>query len=117
MSFTQKYIQNLSEDFDEKLTTSPTPQSSNILSNKLSSVLSSSYADSEIRDALQVLDRYQIKNTPETRRAIRLDVQKEAIERHGDIIRDFSQVAEVCSLIHLGSGIRAEKGSATQRYW
>jgi hypothetical protein len=64
-------------------------------------VLSASYADSDIRDALSLLDKRRLENRPETRRQLRLDVQKEVIESNGDIIREFGHVAEVC-----GIGIR-----------
>ncbi|PGH00311.1 hypothetical protein AJ79_08242 [Helicocarpus griseus UAMH5409] len=67
---------------------------STALSNKLNSVLSASYADTDIRDALGLLDDRGIKNTPETRRQLRLDVQKEVIESNGKIVQDFGKVAE-----------------------
>lgn len=70
-------------------------QRSTALANKLTSVLSSSYADSDIRDALETLDARGVQNTPETRRQLRLDVQKEVIDCNGQIIQDFGQVAEV----------------------
>ena len=93
----QGFPNDFSEDFDDKLSVSSVPQRSNALSNKLTSVLSASYADSEIRDALRILDQKETKNTAETRRRLRLDVHKEVIERNGDIVRDFGQVAEVRS--------------------
>ena len=96
MAVTDSYIRDLPEELDDKLTTSSTSQKASILSTKISSVLSSTYADSDIRDALQILDAKQAKNTLETRRAVRLDVQKEVIERNGDIINNFGEVAEVC---------------------
>ena len=96
MAVTDSYISDLPEELDEKLTTSSTSQKANVLSSRISSVLSSSYADSDIRDALQILDSNKIQNTLETRRAVRLDVQKEVIERNGDIVKDFGEVAEVC---------------------
>jgi len=65
------------------------------LSNKLTSVLSTSYTDPEIRDALQTLDKRGLKNSAETRRRLRLNLQKEVIECNGDIIEDFGAVAEV----------------------
>jgi hypothetical protein len=68
---------------------------SNPLSTKVTSVLSASYADSDIRDALSLLDKRGLENKPETRRQLRLDVQKEVIESNGDIIREFGHVAEV----------------------
>lgn len=77
--------------------TSPTSTQprSNPLATKVTSVLSASYADSDIRDALNLLDIRGIQNNSETRRQIRLDVQKEVIESNGDIIREFGHVAEV----------------------
>ncbi|KAH0542111.1 hypothetical protein FGG08_003491 [Glutinoglossum americanum] len=84
----------------DRLATSPvsSPSTSmprpNALSNKLTSVLSASYADREIRDALQTLDERGIENTPETRRLLRLDVQKEVIQCNGEIINEFGQIAE-----------------------
>ena len=96
MAETQNYINDLSESIDENLSvSSTTPQKSNALSNKLSGVLSASYADSEIRDTLRSLDEKKIKNTAETRRKFRLDVQKEIIRRNGAVVQDFGHVAEV----------------------
>ncbi|KAL6721184.1 Golgi transport complex subunit 6 [Lecanora helva] len=94
MAVSQGLFNDLSENFDEKLTTISAPQRSNALANKLSSVLSASYADPEIRDVLRTFDERDIKNTAETRRSIRLDAQREVIERNGDIIKDFGHVAE-----------------------
>ncbi len=86
---------DVSDSFDDRLTTPSTPHRSSALSNKITSVLSASYADSEIRDALRTLDENKVRNTPDIRRGIRLEIQKEVIERNGAIIKDFSQVAEV----------------------
>ena len=96
MANVQGYMNDLSENFDDKFTAVSAPQKSNALSNKITTVLSASYADSEIRAALRTLDERSIRNSPETRRKLRLDVQKEVIERNGDIIKDFGHVAEVC---------------------
>jgi hypothetical protein len=68
---------------------------SNALSNKISSVLSASYADSEIRNALTLLDKRGTTNTTETRRNLRLDAQKELIDCNVAILDEFGQVAEV----------------------
>lgn len=76
---------------------SPPTQRSSALSNRLTSVLSASYADSDIRDALETLSIRGIHNTAETRRQLRLDVQKEVVESNADIVRDFGRVAEVSS--------------------
>lgn len=72
-------------------------RSSNALSSRITSVLSASYADLDIRDALETLDARGIQNTPETRRQLRLDIQKEVIQCNGEIVKDFGQVAEVIS--------------------
>lgn len=95
MAGTQTYSNDLSESLDEKLTASSTPQRSSALSNKLSGVLSASYADSEIREALRSLDEKSIRNTAETRRRLRLDIQKEVIQRNGAVVQEFGHVAEV----------------------
>ena len=97
----QSFANDLNENFDDKLNISATPQKSNALSNKISSVLSASYADAEIRDALRTLDEKSIKNSAETRRRLRLDVQKEVIERNGNVIMDFGRVAEVGFSIYM----------------
>jgi len=101
MAAPQNYMNDLAEDLGDKVTVSSTLQRPNALSNRISSVLSASYADLEIRDALRTLDERQIKNTAETRRRIRLDVQKEVMEHNGDIIKDFGLVAEVRSSVHV----------------
>jgi hypothetical protein len=88
----------LSEDFEAPPSpTSPQALRSNPLSAKVTSVLSASYADSDIRDALGLLDNRGLENTSETRRQLRLDVQKEVIESNGNIVREFGHVAEVGS--------------------
>lgn len=95
MAGIQTYVSDLSESLDDKLTVSSTSQRSNAFSNKLSGVLSASYADSEIRDALRTLDEKEIRNTAETRRRLRLDIQKEVIQRNGAVVHEFGHVAEV----------------------
>lgn len=65
------------------------------LSNKLNSVLATSYADSDIRGALETLDSRGIQNTAESRRQLRLEVQKEVIDCNGKIVTNFGKVAEV----------------------
>lgn len=73
----------------------PVAQRNNPLAAKVTSVLSASYTDSDIRDALALLDLRGLENNAETRRKLRLDVQKEVIESNGAIIREFGHVAEV----------------------
>jgi hypothetical protein len=67
----------------------------NPLSSKVTTVLSSSYADTEFREALALLDERGVSNTAETRRQLRLDLQKEVIDSNGEIIDEFAKVAEV----------------------
>lgn len=70
----------------------------NPISSKVTTVLSTSYADSEFRDALQLLDSRDLKNTPETRRQLRLGLQKEVIDSNGEIVSQFGRVADVSPL-------------------
>ena len=74
-----------------------------VLSNRLTSVLSASYTDSDIRDALGQLDERGIRNTAETRRTLRLDIQKEVIDSNGKVVQDFGKVAEVGFSLRLQS--------------
>ncbi|KAF1973343.1 oligomeric Golgi complex subunit 6 [Bimuria novae-zelandiae CBS 107.79] len=82
-----------------------TSRPSNALSTRITSVLSASYADLEIRDALETLDARGVRNTAETRRQLRLDVQKEVIQCNGEVVRDFGQVAE--QLKRIGTAINS----------
>lgn len=82
--------------------TSGTLRTLNPFSSKVSAVLSTSFADSDFRDALSLLDERELVNTPDTRRQLRLDLQKELIDSNGDIINQFGKVAEVsCDVILL----------------
>lgn len=66
-----------------------------VLSNKLTGVLSQSYADPEIRESLSILDARGVVNDASARRRLRLDAQKEVIECNGAIVQDFGVVVEV----------------------
>ncbi|KAG8529312.1 uncharacterized protein KY384_005948 [Bacidia gigantensis] len=79
---------------DEGLGLQPAASRTSAFSHRVSTILSGSYADSEIRDALRSLDDKKTQNTAETRRGLRLEVEKEIIQRNGNIIKDFGQVAE-----------------------
>ena len=69
------------------------------LSNRITTVLAASYADLEIRDALEIFDKRGLVNSAQTRRQLRRDVQRELIQRNGEVVQDFGKVAEVhCSL-------------------
>ena len=67
----------------------------NALSTKLASVLSSSYADSEIREALHLLDVQAVRNNDDVRRNLKFEAQKEVIDSNSRIVDDFGHVAEV----------------------
>ena len=89
-------VQDAASPVSPSVSGTPAPsRGASALSSRITSVLSSSYADLEIRDALETLDARGITNSAETRRQIRLDVQKEVVECNGEIIKDFGQVAEV----------------------
>ncbi len=60
----------------------------------MNSVLSASYADIEIKDALHLMDERGVKNTAATRRKLRGDVQRDVIECNGDVIKEFGGVSE-----------------------
>lgn len=58
-------------------------------------MLSASYVDGEIRDALETLDKRGFVNEAEKRRLLRLEVQGEVIEANAAVVKDFGKVAEV----------------------
>lgn len=65
------------------------------LSGKITTLLSTSFADSDLRDALAILDARGVTNNAETRRNLRQDAQKEVIDCNAEIVADFGKVAEV----------------------
>lgn len=83
----------------------PTPTSISSLrsftpfSSKVTTVLATSYADSEFRDALSLIDDRSVTNTSATRRQLRLNLQKEVIESNGDIITEFGKVSDVSMVL------------------
>ena|SRR5436190_18888925 len=93
-SFSADRIDGLAASSPFAFSGSTVPRST-ALSNKLTTILSSSYSDLDIRDALGILDDRKITNSAETRRQLRLDVQREIIECNGEIIREFGEVAVV----------------------
>lgn len=85
----------IGQDIDPLGTDGSSAKRSNALSNRLTNVLSSSYADTEIRDALRLFDaRYSDKEL-EHEIDLRYETQKEVIEANARIIDDFSKVAQV----------------------
>ncbi|KUI62232.1 Conserved oligomeric Golgi complex subunit 6 [Cytospora mali] len=75
-------------------TTASSFKGSNPFSSKVTAVLATSYADSEFRDALSLLDDRGISNSAATRRQVRLQLQKEVIDSNGDIIAEFGRVSD-----------------------
>jgi conserved oligomeric Golgi complex subunit 6 len=67
----------------------------NAISNKLATVLSSSYADAEIRDSLKLLELRSTPGHTISGQDLRLSVEKEVIDVNGKVIDDFGDVAEV----------------------
>ncbi|KAF4463724.1 oligomeric Golgi complex subunit 6 [Fusarium albosuccineum] len=74
--------------------TPATPKGLTPLASKVTSVLSTTHSDTEFRDALTLLDQRGIQNDAETRRRVRLDLQKEVIDSNGEVIAEFGRVAE-----------------------
>lgn len=68
---------------------------------KVTSILSSSYTDGEFRDTLTLLDARGVTNNPETRRRLRLDMQKQVIDSNGEIVNEFGRVAEVSIIAYV----------------
>jgi hypothetical protein len=85
---------------------------SNALQNRITAVLSASYADLEIRDALNVLDERGWQNNAESRRNLRLDVQAELIKCNGEIVQDFGLVAK--QLQRVGAAIASLDASCAE---
>jgi hypothetical protein len=92
--------------------TTPSAPRSNALQNRITAVLSASYADLEIRDALGVFDDRKFGNTAEARRNLRLDVQEELIQCNGEIVQDFGQVAQ--QLKRIGAAISSLNDSCAE---
>lgn len=91
---------SFTDTFEAPLQSPVTPSGAtrtNALSSKIGGVLTASYADLEIRDALALLDERGVENSAATRRQLRLEIQKDVIESNGEIIREFGHVAEVLS--------------------
>jgi conserved oligomeric Golgi complex subunit 6 len=83
--------------FKSLSTLSGASKGSTSLTSKVTTILSTSYSDAEFRDALALLDERGVKNDPETRRQIRLDLQKEVIDSNSSVVAEFGKIAEVGS--------------------
>ena len=102
---TSTYFEEVIESPHDGTATSSTPFGSasssakaSAISGKITTLLSSSFADADIRDALAILDARGVKNNAETRRNLRQDAQKEIIDCNAEIVADFGTVAEVWHL-------------------
>ena len=58
-------------------------------------MLSTSYSDTEFRDALLLLDARGISHDAKARRQFRSNLLKEVIDGNGGVIDEFGRVAEV----------------------
>lgn len=92
------------------------PGRNSALSTKLTSVLSRSYADPEIRNALSILDTRGVANNVNSRRNLRIDAQEAVIQCDGEIVQDFGVVAEVLDLRCRQSG-SADNYAAVEADW
>ena len=88
-------VGELANDYGDGTLSLSLPQKPNTLSHKLTSILSTSFVDADLRDALRTLDGKGVRNSPETRRHLRLDAQREVIDQNAEIIKDFGDVADV----------------------
>lgn len=72
----------------------PTPSDS-LTQQRLVAVLAAPFSDSDIRDALIILDKHFVENSAESRRQLRSSVQADVIASNAQIIRDFSLISKV----------------------
>lgn len=80
---------------------SNTSKRTNALSTKIASVLSTSYADSEIRDGLRLLDLREGKLDDDGPLDLKSEAQKQVTDTNTKVIDDFGQVAEVRGLKYI----------------
>ncbi|KAK1254497.1 hypothetical protein MKX08_008492 [Trichoderma sp. CBMAI-0020] len=66
---------------------------------KVASVLSTSYSDNDFRDAIFLADERLSRGSTKTRRLLRLDLLREAIDCNGEIIEEMGSVVERLKLI------------------
>ena len=88
-------VTELTDIYNGRSSATPPPQRSNALSNKVTGVLSTSFADADISEALRILDGRNVQNSPAARRNLRLNTQEDVIHYNGNIVKDFGYVAEV----------------------
>ncbi|EHK39870.1 hypothetical protein TRIATDRAFT_140226 [Trichoderma atroviride IMI 206040] len=66
---------------------------------KVASVLSTSYSDNDFRDAIFLADERLSRGSAKTRRLLRLELLREAIDCNGEIIEEMGSVVERLKLI------------------
>ena len=72
----------------------PLARPDNAFSQKIASILSTSYSDASIRQALQSLDHRVVKNTGETRRHLRSNTEADVIRANGVALKEFSPLID-----------------------
>jgi conserved oligomeric Golgi complex subunit 6 len=65
------------------------------LSTKLATVLSTPYADSELREALRLFELRDVASDDWSRQNLKALADKEVIDSNARVVDDFGQVAEV----------------------
>src|SRR4051794_21909521 len=93
------------------------PTKASAISSKITTLLSSSFADPDVRDALAILDARGVTNNAETRRNLRQDAQKEVIDCNVEIVADFGRVAEVWHVTTSSAPLLTKRRLATQKDW
>ncbi|KAM3519364.1 hypothetical protein MY4038_009800 [Beauveria bassiana] len=86
----------------------------NALATKVSAVLSASYSDAAFRGAVALIDHRGLKHDGRTRRRLRLDLQKEVIEKNGKILDDFGFVSDMKRMVAVAhSGMESPLAEAS----
>jgi hypothetical protein len=121
---TSTYFEEVIESPHDGTATSSTPlgnasssAKASAISSKITTLLSSSFADSNVRDALAILDARGVTNNAETRRNLRQDAQKEVIDCNAEIVADFGRVAEVWHVTFKLCPFAHKRRLATQKDW
>lgn len=82
-------------------------------SNKLTSVLSSSFVDADTRNALRLFDARYSSHVQDNSFDLKYEAQKEVIQANGKIIDDFARVAQVCLIVHQKSPVVADRNRSS----
>jgi hypothetical protein len=81
----------------------PSNKGADLMVLKVASVLSTSYSDNDFRDAIFLADERLARGSARTRRLLRLDLLREAIDCNGEIIEEMGGVVEVCQVLTVQS--------------